>query len=561
MLAIQSRGCGALLCCLVLFFATASAQDSKPSIIPFPSGTTVTINQVETSEFPKVKVYASVSRSGLPLTGLTAKNFRVREDNVEQGPIKVVPQRESISAVVLLDVSGSMKEAIPATKEAAVGFVNSLSKEDKIQITTFHEQIDTIYKLGKDFDAAKASIWKIRHRGDTALYDGVHAAIKSISHVPGRRVVIVLSDGVDDDGYGNQLSKRDLDEPLMLGIVSNIPIYTIGLGTKMDEGVLKTLAGTTGAEYVNAPTKTELENLYERIAQQLSSQYEIVYESTKANSGGLREVKLDYVVPSRKPYAAPEPVISDTGEVTDYKPPKLDDLEVKRLARLAGVEELARENNIQPLAKFIEQKPADWPELIPAYPNASGVKNVDSEDSKTCSFTAPDKPAKVMQVYSDRLIEEDWYIISKTKTEKQTSLKAYKNDLEMTLAVEADKDQSKVNIEYNLPTAQVLLVDRDNANQIIAADGRDVIISANGGIIIVSGGCNKLTISGKENQVQCDSVKAIEVTGNKNVFITGFLGQALITGDENEISWNDGFNNTQPKVETKGRDNKVMLLE
>ena len=561
MLSIVYRVYIILICLLSSYSFLTFGQVSQPSQKLYPSGTTITINQVETSEFPKVKLFGSVSRSGIPLTGLTAKNFRVREDNVEQGPIKVLTQREAISAVVLLDISGSMKGAIEDTKSAAIGFVNSLSEEDKIEVITFHERIDTIYPLGNNFAAAKAAISKIRHRGDTALYDGIYSAVSSIKDVAGRRVVIVLSDGVDDDGYGKQLSKRDLDEPLMLGIVTNIPIYTIGLGSKMDAGILKTLAGTSGAEYVNAPTKSELEGLYARIGQQLSTQYEVSYTSSKPDVGGLREVKLDYVIPSRKPYAAPEPVLNAEGKVASYKAPNLNQDEMNRLAKMAGVGKLAVENNIKPLEKYIEKTPAKWPAAVPVYSKAGELKFSELEGSSAFSFNVKDQPKDFIADYNKVLLDDDWYITSKSEAGEFLFIMAYKNESVMTIGAKSEDAGSKVNIEYDIAAEQALIVDKNNANQIIAADGRDVIIAGDGGVIIVSGGCGKLTVSGSQNQVQCDSVKEVEILGGENVVIAGMLGNGVISGDKNEMAWNKGMENKAPKIETKGSGNKTTRLE
>jgi hypothetical protein len=54
------------------------------------AGAEVRINQIETSEFPKVTIFATVLKDGLPVQGLGASDFRVREDEVDQEPITVV---------------------------------------------------------------------------------------------------------------------------------------------------------------------------------------------------------------------------------------------------------------------------------------------------------------------------------------------------------------------------------------------------------------------------------------------------------------------------------------
>jgi hypothetical protein len=49
---------------------------------------------------------------------------------------------------------------------------------------------------------------------------------------PGRKAVVLLSDGVDDDGRGKQLSKHSIDYVLRLARDVNVPLYSIGSETK-----------------------------------------------------------------------------------------------------------------------------------------------------------------------------------------------------------------------------------------------------------------------------------------------------------------------------------------
>lgn len=373
--------------------------------------------------------------------------------------------------------------------------------------------------------------------------------------------MIVLSDGVDDDGRGRQLSKRDLDEPLMLGIQTNIPIYTIGLGSKMDAGILRTFAGTTGAEYVNAPTKEELEELYTRIGRTLSNQYAIEYTSSEPLNNGVREVKLDYVVPSRKPYAAPRPVMGENGQVLSYQAPILDDEALGRLARLAGVDDYARSNQIKPLEKFIQELPKQWPEVIPVYPSATGIELEEKEETSVCRFESAEEVDSFVVSYGQILKDGEWNLYSQSKAGEVSMIKAVKGQSEMTVGIEAKGDDSLVNIEYSVPTDKPIIITKDEVNQIIAAEGRDVIVSGSDGVIIVSGGCGTLTIEGQRNRLQCDRVQEIRITGNQNQVISGAVGQGDVSGNDNRVSWGSGFDGRDAEFEATGEGNSISRLE
>jgi len=71
-------------------------------------GNNLIINQIDTSGFPKVSIFATVLEDGQPKPGLTATDFRVREDEVDQEPLRVEPKLTPLSIVVALDTSGSM---------------------------------------------------------------------------------------------------------------------------------------------------------------------------------------------------------------------------------------------------------------------------------------------------------------------------------------------------------------------------------------------------------------------------------------------------------------------
>jgi Mg-chelatase subunit ChlD len=202
----------------------------------------VRINQIETSEFPKVTIFATVLKDDSPVQGLSASDFRVREDEVDQEPITVVPKLTPLSVVLTLDTSGSMKKRLADAQAAAKSFLDTLEAQDKAQVIRFSRDVSTIFPLGNNRAAAGAAIDSTVARGDTALWDALHASLESLRTVAGRKAIVLLSDGVDDDGTGKPLSKKTVADVLALARQVNVPIYAIGLGTELDETNLKKVA-------------------------------------------------------------------------------------------------------------------------------------------------------------------------------------------------------------------------------------------------------------------------------------------------------------------------------
>ena len=103
--------CAALACTTACFLQAQDAPSRRVTGEEKAAGAEVRINQIETSEFPKVTIFATVLKDSLPVQGLGASDFRVREDEVDQEPITVVPKLTPLSVVLTLDTSGSMKKS------------------------------------------------------------------------------------------------------------------------------------------------------------------------------------------------------------------------------------------------------------------------------------------------------------------------------------------------------------------------------------------------------------------------------------------------------------------
>jgi hypothetical protein len=101
---------------------------------------------------------------------------------------------------------------------------------------------------------------------------------------------------VDETGAGGVCSTFTLDDAADLATNGSlrVPIYTIGLGNRIDEAGLTRLAALTGGHYQYSPDSTKLDSLFARLSEQLRLQYVLHYTSNSAPGAHTVAVHVDY---------------------------------------------------------------------------------------------------------------------------------------------------------------------------------------------------------------------------------------------------------------------------
>jgi VWFA-related protein len=236
----------------------------------------------------------------------------VTEDGVGQ---KVEAFEESVapvSVVLLLDSSGSMKPDAAAVMEAARSFVKALPAKDSLAVLTFADRPNLVQDLSPDRAAAMAAIDQYTAAGGTALYDAIGESALRLERVDGRRVIVVLTDGRDENSPGTAPgSVRTLQE--VAGLVKEVgaPVFGIGLGAKVDRITLEYLAQVSGGESYFPEDVSTLAAEYRRVLEDLRRRYVIRYTSTNGKyDGSWRSVEVrsrrdGIVITAQKGYRAP----------------------------------------------------------------------------------------------------------------------------------------------------------------------------------------------------------------------------------------------------------------
>jgi len=219
-------------------------------------------------------------------SGLVVNGARVNEVslqlNDESYAGRVTQAQGTSSIVLVLDASGSMAGANADMRRAAISAVEKARDKAQFAVISFSDQVQLLQDFSPQAADAINRVASIRE-GGTCLYDAAYAAVeKAASAPPGRRAVILFTDGVDEKVNGVPCSTRTLNEVLALARSGNrrVPIYTVGMrgssasGTgQINEGELASLASNTGGLSAIGG-QSDLTSLFERIIQALTNQWQ-----------------------------------------------------------------------------------------------------------------------------------------------------------------------------------------------------------------------------------------------------------------------------------------------
>ena len=237
----------------------------------------------------------------------------VSEDGEDQKVDTFHEATTPVSIVLALDASGSMRKSADALIGAARAFVESLRPEDKLSLLFFSDGVVTAHDLGTNRKTSVEAIDSYKPVGGTALYDGLSEAFATLKAVEGRRAVVVMTDGRDENNPGTAPgSRHTLAEVLDMAREVDATVLPIGLGTNLDRTGLERLADISGGIAYFPTDASELHAQFARTLENLRRRYVLGYTSTHiARDGSWRNVEIksrsaNHVIRSRSGYFAPE---------------------------------------------------------------------------------------------------------------------------------------------------------------------------------------------------------------------------------------------------------------
>jgi VWFA-related protein len=300
-------GISTMAVALLLAFA-ATAQHPRPQN-PAPTATPDP-NQPEVVNIRRVRLPITVKdKKGKFVGGLTQNDFVVLEDKVPQ-KIDSFANEESNSLPlyvgVLMDTSPSTAAKLKFEQEAAMNFIQTMvrPRKDRVLFATFDHEITLRQDFTDRLELLDRAVYAVKKTGQqTALWDAVwQFCDQKMRSVPGRRVLVVITDG--EDTY----SRADINDAIDIAQRTETTIFAISTKAGLLSTVVGVEAGTikgkadknldrisdeTGGVAFFTGDMLSLEKSLNEIAKEIRSQYLITYKPMNDKyDGSYRRVEV-----------------------------------------------------------------------------------------------------------------------------------------------------------------------------------------------------------------------------------------------------------------------------
>jgi Ca-activated chloride channel homolog len=249
-----------------------------------------------------VAIYASVfDRYGEIITDLAKPDFKVFDEGKPQDLTVFINGQQPITAVVLIDTSASMTPLLHLARAAAEQFVIRLQPGDRARVGSFNDKIDLSPEFTSDRDVLLRSLRDLPIGHTTVLWDAVDQTMTSLKSLGGRRVILLLTDGLDTQSRkrSDEMLARAQAEELMLYAVQFRPrVVQPDIEMPLSQGLkamlsndarrerfptdtLRRLAVQTGGGHFLLTERDDVNSTFTRVASELHQQYVLGFSLQK----------------------------------------------------------------------------------------------------------------------------------------------------------------------------------------------------------------------------------------------------------------------------------------
>jgi len=275
--------------------AALVAAPAAQSQSTFRSGTTV------------VSVNVSVKAGNVPVAGLAAADFTLKDNGVPQTIDAVAVEAVPIDVTLVVDTSGSAAGAIARLLADAQKISGRLRASDRFRLLT----IDTYVHQLLPMQAAERQVWptRIPYNGASAVHDALVAGLLMPVDVDRRHLVVAMTDGVDTtstldaDAVRRVAGRSDavMHIVALVGVSAPEPIPPNWLPRRdVDLDILQEAARRTGGElYPAGDLGANVVAAFDRVFEDFRSSYVLRYTPARVAARGWHELEVKTTRPGK----------------------------------------------------------------------------------------------------------------------------------------------------------------------------------------------------------------------------------------------------------------------
>ncbi len=201
---------------------------------------------------------------------------------------------------VLFDTSNYMYRGFVYASDAIADFIRGLDRSDSIAVYTYSRNLNRAVPLNRDRGMAIGGLRKAVAGDDSALYNSLLLTLRDAAKVPGRKVVIVFSNGPDNASMVAPDDVRAVAED------EGIPIYVISTSevTKdpISSNIFKRISANTGGKSYFAKTWQKQIEAFESIREDLGNSYTVTYYPQPNPNEGFRRIRVELTDEAMRKY-------------------------------------------------------------------------------------------------------------------------------------------------------------------------------------------------------------------------------------------------------------------
>jgi Ca-activated chloride channel family protein len=245
-----------------------------------------------------VNVFVTVTdEHGAPVGGLKRENFGLLEDGKPQA-VAVFDKESALPLSIVLDVDTSLstRKDLPLELASARRFAHAILRPvDALSLYGFSEIVSEVVPFTSDLKAIDRGVDRVRPGSATALYDALYLGAQALERRKGRKVLVVITDG------GDTVSQVDYKEAVRAAqeaeaIVYSIIVVPVEASAGRDIGgehALIQISEDTGGKYFYATSVPQLDDAFQRISDELRTQYLLAYyPSQRFSDSSFRRIEV-----------------------------------------------------------------------------------------------------------------------------------------------------------------------------------------------------------------------------------------------------------------------------